>query len=68
MLRLELPPGGGESPQVRFVLRWARPPSREEKHDDMLRGGERRRGEEKDGGAVLYSKQVPNHRRVGKKI
>ena len=31
-------------------------------------GGRERRGEEEgEGAAVLYSKQVPNHRRVGNK-
>ena len=59
-----------------MVLRRARPPRREANHDGTLRrreegGGRREEGEEEGGGgvggAVLFSKQEPNHRRVGKK-
>ena len=57
-----------------MVLRWARHPRRDANHDGIKscnreagRGGGRRSGrKEEEGGAVLFSKQVPNRRRVGK--
>ena len=47
----------------------ARPPRREDRKRDLeVERAARKEGkEEEEGAAVLYSKQVPNHRRIGKK-